>query len=457
MSKLWELTDPTFRLRQHGGSGPSSFLSAGKIAAVYWPSGLSCWPVNAYLIALLRANSAPSSVATYAAQLSHLVRFVAKLNIEFEQLTDDRLLELAGWLRERPSSKTSSRQVNRIILRVIDFLLWFQQRLVLERPIIGEDGDGAAITIEFKSTRVRGRLVQRRSHPAVGPPNVARVVRPISSNNIATLMAQASSMPTSSFVRARDLAMLKLLMDSGIRRQELVWVTVAALRAARENGGRLDIRSAKRRGNPTRQVVVPLDTIAAVNRFIDIQRALLFDRRRTLKRGSDDAGWAFCSVSGEQLAPVTVTQTIGRLRRSAGIKERATAHMFRHRWITLQVAKRLDSVRSDVPLGLDALTTILSRLASMTGHSSINSLWTYVDWAFDEIERASSATQTPGGEIVAALEELASELKRQGVQDETLRALNRIRMKLSPHATGPTKMSVSAHSMRETGGTLARS
>lgn len=456
MAKLWELTDARFRLRQHGGSGPSSFLPAGRIAAVYWPSGLSCWPINAYLISLLRANSAPSSVATYAAELSHLVRFVARLDIEFEQLTDDRLLEFAGWLRERPGSKTSGRQVNRIILRVIDFLLWFQQRLVLDRPIIGEDGDGAAITIEFRHTRLRGRVFERRSHPAVGPPNVARVVRPISSKNIETLMAQASSMPTSSFVRARDLAMLKLLTDSGMRRQELVWVTVPALRAARDNGGRLDVRCAKRRGNPTRQVVVPPDTIASVNRFIDIQRALLFVRRKKLNRGSDDAGWAFCSVSGEQLAPVTVTQTIGRLRRGAGIKERATAHMFRHRWITLQVAKRLESVRSDIPLGLDALTTILSRLASMTGHASINSLWTYVDWAFDEIQGNANEPGL-GGEIVAALEELATELKREGVRDETLRALDKIRMKVSAEHNGPAKMGASAHSMRGTRGRPVRS
>lgn len=48
------------------------------------------------------------------------------------------------------------------------------------------------------------------------------------------------------------------------------------------------------------------------------------------------------------------------------------------------MVQRLKALQDSHPLGLQLMTTMLSRLASITGHTSIESLWTYVDWAFDE-------------------------------------------------------------------------
>jgi len=73
-----------------------------------------------------------------------------------------------------------------------------------------------------------------------------------------------------------------------------------------------------------------------------------------------------------------------RLRRLADVEEKASIHMLRHRWITLQVVEGIRAYGNQ-KLPLDVATSLLSRISSMTGHSSIDSLWSYVLMTFDEL------------------------------------------------------------------------
>jgi hypothetical protein len=57
--------------------------------------------------------------------------------------------------------------------------------------------------------------------------------------------------------------------------------------------------------------------------------------------------------------------------------------MLRHRYLTIQALEHI-KVFVGRQLPMEMASTILTRLASLSGHSSIESLWKYVDLVFDE-------------------------------------------------------------------------
>ena len=147
------------------------------------------------------------------------------------------------------------------------------------------------------------------------------------------------------------------------------------------------------------------------------------------------------------MAPATVTQLFSDLRALAGISERATAHMLRHLYITLQVVHRLKMLRSSRSIGVEALSTILSRVASLSGHARLSSLWTYVDWAYDEISIDSASPM----QINEALESVQEVIAKFEISDdmEVLTLLKKVEAVLqNTDSSMSAVQSVIAHSCR---------
>lgn len=402
-TKLWIEASEGFCLAVHGEKSGGGKMSAPGMRVMFWPTGRVCWQVNMYLIALRKRGLATTTVNTYCSDLSKLLRFLYQADLRMEQMHDDHLIAYADYVRRSPSGKAASaNHANRLVLRAIDFLSWLQLR-VPTAHLVGADGECAQISLTIRSTRNR-RGSSRVHHPALTAPNIRRQVRPVTGEAIRELQKACRTAARSEFVVARNIAMLKMLADSGIRREELVWLRTMDIDRAIELSGRLDVRTAKRRGNPIRQVPVPLETLKAIRAYLEVHRRLQIRRIAKRNRAFKDAGWAFCTRSGGQLVPASVTQIISDLREKAGLEQRATAHMFRHRWITLQVVQRLKALQDSHPHGLQLMTTLLSRLASITGHASTESLWTYVDWAFDERSVPSQAFSTTGDQAQRASE-----------------------------------------------------
>lgn len=431
--QLWTSAPLDFTLAVHGLKCVVGQWPAPRLRLLFWPSGRVCWQVNLYLIALRKRGLATTTVNTYASELSRLLRFIELYELELEGLCDDHLVAFSQWLQSS-GKKASANHSNRLILRTIEFLSWLQHRLPVP-TLVGGDGDGAQITVSIRSGR-RHRKSVRYCHPALVPPNVRRVVRPMTVAVLERLMNASMLSARSEFVTSRNLTMLKLLSDSGIRREELVWIRISDVAHALNNDGRLRIRTSKRSGNPIREVPVPIETLKSVNTFVEVHRRLQV--RRLGKRALfQDEGWLFCTRTGNRMAAASVSQLFSDFRKLAGIEGRASAHMLRHRWITLQLVHRLRAVTSDQPFGVEVLTTLLTRLASVTGHSGIDSLWTYVDWAFDEhtaesaplpacteiqyieqvcsmLDEAITASQNPGGatNLFARLVEVKNRLQK---------------------------------------------
>lgn len=309
--------------------------------------------------------------------------FLFESKVVIEDVCDDVLVSFSDWLVNR--KKSSGNHINRILLRVISFLEWYQTLLV-GRRLVGSLGQGAQVTISLRSLKSKQGVVRvRTQHHAMVPASIPRTVRPISSNIVSALLDSCEWAAKTNFRRSRDRCMLVLLADTGIRREELTWIRVSDVVGASADR-KLPVRTSKRKGNPYRLIPISDETFRMLLEYIDVTRSIQVRRLNRRKIGFKDQGWLFCTREGFKMAPSTVSQLFCDLRAEAGLTERISAHMLRHRYITLQVMARLRSLSRRGSIGVEALTTVLSKIASLSGHSSLDSMWRYVDWAYEELE-----------------------------------------------------------------------
>tara|TARA_B100001063_G_C16778636_1_gene568365 strand:- start:16449 stop:16847 length:399 start_codon:yes stop_codon:yes gene_type:complete len=81
---------------------------------------------------------------------------------------------------------------------------------------------------------------------------------------------------------------------------------------------------------------------------------------------------------------------MSKLKLAANISEKTSAHMFRHRFITIQVATRIKDFKKGT-LPIDVISTILTKVSSLSGHQNPHSLQPYIDIAFAELDAWKTA------------------------------------------------------------------
>lgn len=408
VGRLWRTSSKEFYLPGYDKFRRSERWAAPEMRVMYWPDGCICWQLNVYFLHLRRSNSAISTINTYASELSLFVRFLFESKVVIEDVCDDVLVSFSDWLVNR--KKSSGNHINRILLRVISFLEWYQTLLV-GRRLVGSLGQGAQVTISLRSLKSKQGVVRvRTQHHAMVPASIPRTVRPISSNIVSALLDSCEWAAKTNFRRSRDRCMLVLLADTGIRREELTWIRVSDVVGASADR-KLPVRTSKRKGNPYRLIPISDETFRMLLEYIDVTRSIQVRRLNRRKIGFKDQGWLFCTREGFKMAPSTVSQLFCDLRAEAGLTERISAHMLRHRYITLQVMARLRSLSRRGSIGVEALTTVLSKIASLSGHSSLDSMWRYVDWAYEELEAEDKDSANVADEALSVIEALMGEAK----------------------------------------------
>ena len=275
VEQLWMESSAKFSLPGLPLSSGSVRWAAPRIRAVFWSSGRICWQVNLYLISLRRSGLAVSTINTYASELSVFIAYLCDAKLLITQVDDDVLLEYSEYLLERGKSGS---HINRLILRGINYLAWYQH-IFPGDLLVGEIGSGSNITIRVRAARgYRGRASSRIQHMSMVPASVPRLVRPISLIDLTKIVAACDTQGATSYKKARDRCLVTLMADSGIRREELTWITCNQIRDALKNGRKLIIRTSKRHGNPEREVPIPEETLAMLTDFIEVNRAILIRR-----------------------------------------------------------------------------------------------------------------------------------------------------------------------------------
>lgn len=166
----------------------------------------------------------------------------------------------------------------------------------------------------------QGHITTNPAKAVMAPRVVVEPVKFLSDKELDTLLATIAKDKTVEGVR--DTAMVRVLVDCGFRRGELM-----ALRVTEDldlDRGLITIRAITSKTRTGRTLSVGDDTLAALKRYIKVRRAYLAGK------GREDDGMLWISAKGN-LSPNGALQALRRRLRAAGLPQ-VTMHSLRHGW-----------------------------------------------------------------------------------------------------------------------------
>ncbi len=435
-AKLYHCTAQAFALPTYVDHSHRVITTpAQNIPMLKWPDGRWCLPANVYMVDLyhrgLSRRNRGGTLLTYAAHISHLIRYCYDNQIDVSDLTDNQFALFVKALqgeRRIKSLQARARDANSVIAigrTCLDFLACVG-RLHHEEDFVSPSGRIRAEQKLFSRVRI-GRWNARKSvvrvywhHRAFPTPDSKRKRLPISTAAVAKLRESVLPLGGSLYLRKRRYVMLTLLEVTGGRRSEVAALTVESVwQAARMEYPMLKLLTVKRAGGRDAHRLVPIarhDLVILIE-FIEKNRRRVV--RTTCGLDADDGVVLVSETTGHGLSDNTITQEIHKLRRHSGIEEQACPHMFRHRFITkLFVAlieqhhlENQDEIRRAL---LDA-ETMKQKIQQWTGHKDLRSLDTYINLAFEETANFKKifnlvSAQRVVGSFATRLEEFQQEL-----------------------------------------------
>jgi integrase/recombinase XerD len=167
----------------------------------------------------------------------------------------------------------------------------------------------------------------------------------------------------------RDRVLLEVLYSTGIRRMEVVRLSLYALDAER---GTLLIRQGK--GRKDRMVPIGERAIRWLEKY-------LYEVRPALVVGADD-GTLFLTNLGESFTPNRLTQLVRNYVDAADIGKRGACHLFRHTVATLMLEHGAD----------------IRYIQEMLGHADLSTTQIYTQVSIRKLKQVHDATH-PGARL----------------------------------------------------------
>lgn len=402
MSKhqLYTLTNDDYRLPiARDFRGEAITARADCIPMLVWPNNRWCLEANLYMLELyergLSRKNGGGSLKTYAANISHLIRYCFANRCELINLTDSQFtLFIRGLQVERKAGHANVRvrDANTVInigRNCLDFLNCIG-RFHNQLDFVSKNG---CIRAEQKEIQIKldgHHKSLKRSywhHHAFPTPDCKTRVLPISTNNIKKLREAVVQSSSSTFLRRRRQIMLMMLEVTGGRRGEIVSLTVdSVMKAQAMKAPLIELITLKKRGSPLRQIPIPRPDLDMLVSFIEKNRRRVVREKLGLH---NDHGFVFISeTNGNQLNAQTISQEIYALAKVAEIEEKAHAHMFRHRFITKLFVALIEQHAfenvDDFRRALLDTETMKQKVQQWTGHTNLASLDIYINLAFEE-------------------------------------------------------------------------
>ena len=188
--------------------------------------------VAALFVAYLEASGcSPSTAHAYEHDLTHLRSFLVEQDLDWRALTPARAVDLLIHLRdkqsrrrgagqhpslatmdgERATARLSTPTINRVLAAVSSFYEWARitERFAGANPITRVHDRAAARVSERHRPFLTGIASQPRTRSPLLLRQVHRVPRPMANEHVDALIAQLHC--------RRDLAMIRLMLDGGLR------------------------------------------------------------------------------------------------------------------------------------------------------------------------------------------------------------------------------------------------
>ncbi len=141
---------------------------------------------------------------------------------------------------------------------------------------------------------------------------------------------------------------------------------------------------------PMRRFPILLDAATVVYRYL-LSRTAYCDVLKWAGLGPEPGTGFFLTLEGKPIKKTSLEKDFERLVVLAGYKDtQACLSMFRHRFITYEVTVHLKEFIDKSGKSRQMMTdidyeSILKRIADKTGHLSVQSLWYYIDLAWEEL------------------------------------------------------------------------
>ena len=383
-----------------------------------WVSGKPCVVVNAWLHEKA-IGATGSTTTTYASQISHIVRYCSHERIAFEQLSDRNIHDFSACLiAERALSnplekRRSNNQTREIISLTLRFLEWYQKKYMLptEPKLIGSIEESPKIIVRENKNTYSSKFYL--THSAM-PPNVStEIITPIPDHIISGIEDQIElradvelldekarrkythrpEFLTASveYVRARRVFTLWMMKRTGLRPEELHELPLNENRDIL-NRKCIIIPTKKRRKRtaPMRSFRIEGADARKFNRYIQARNTFIVLLKRE-NSNYQELDQMLLGREGEAIKKESIRKDFDRLVKDAGYADVKTClSMFRHRFITREVIiyfkEFMGSTNKTRVMITDAdYRSILKRIATKTGHGSEESLWSYIDLAWDEM------------------------------------------------------------------------
>lgn len=393
-------------------------------ALICWPDGRPCHLVNAWLLERASKTTARESCNTDASLITHLIRFcfVSELDFsEFELASFERFRDvLLGGKKETKQGTKNARdrnQVGRIQRSALFFLEWLHIRhpVVCPNPVVGVEGTGAKIVIEYKMDPVTKRIYMYHPLLVLSEP-FQNDKSPISETMIQDIRdeifrrSDVDKLPapsklkyladpevfcaTNRYLYERRMFLVRAFKLTGARTEELYDLPLdvnAEILVTKE----LVLPTKKRRfAVSPRRFKVDLRDARLVSKYINARKnyqAFLVGRGIYYNNPNQ----FFLGANGTDLKKASLTKEFDRLCKDAGIVDtRSCLSMFRHRFITREIHARLLIKFATNPVLRNGVTPelrddVCRDILPLTGHAQIKSLWHYFDAEYNLMTSSS--------------------------------------------------------------------
>lgn len=447
--QLYQLSRSDFRMPLYVGlDGTLKSTATSNIPLMFWPNGAWCNEANRFIRAMVERGLSLSgrggSVAVAAASITHLLRFCWHERTDLAELSDNQFMRFINGLKP-PLRPKADEKISRSNTRVIEIgrtCLSFLDsigRHCNDENAVGLEGRIQAslrtqvIAIKRKGRGKGSKIVAYWHHRSFPKRDPKRSRSPISQANINLLREAIPKLSANPHLRIRRHVSLKLFESTGARVSEIAALEVkSVLDASRMEHPMLRLRTVKKRGGENDHRFVPISQadLRFVLDYIEYYRNPVVRRRL---KGKADHGFVLISHrTGMPFKSGSLTQDVRLLRKCAGIPTQACPHMFRHRFVTkLFVAliqrHEIENAEEFRRLLIDG--EILKRkISEWTGHTSLDSLDTYIDLAFEEITQLGKSYDTVkvNFSIDSFLGSLQAEMQQLADREGVVEAASRI-------------------------------